>query len=386
MTVMEKPDDKKKTTEGTITTTPATSATMTAPDAADTGPSPFSLADQLARRQAELERKQALYQEKQQRAIDLYNNGQNPILAYVQSLKPERDLSREKRMRNAAKITAWGDFLSALGTGIVGMATRGYVPRTGSDMPLRMLGKVNEWERLYDQQNRAFQRLQLNALMGQQNARQKAADMDAADAAREYASARQRYDALLGGAMKQEQDAKNRKAALEDKMRLERLRGQNNIRTAQIRAAASYNRGRKEDKPAVSFLDRDDKTVINLNPAQEAYWLQRAVDAGIVPKDGTPLRPATNSLDKPPQYYYAKLNPAQKAMLLRRAYLQLTGEGQSTPQTGTAWYTPVRGYPKRYTDAPYNHETLDLLETPEAEKAREHGYSDQDILNFLLNY
>ena len=197
MTVMEKPDDKKKTTEGTITTTPATSATMTAPDAADTGPSPFSLADQLARRQAELERKQALYQEKQQRAIDLYNNGQNPILAYVQSLKPERDLSREKRMRNAAKITAWGDFLSALGTGIVGMATRGYVPRTGSDMPLRMLGKVNEWERLYDQQNRAFQRLQLNALMGQQNARQKAADMDAADAAREYASARQRYDAVL---------------------------------------------------------------------------------------------------------------------------------------------------------------------------------------------
>ena len=93
-------------------------------------------------------------------------------------MKPQQDTDRIKRAEKAAKITAWSNFLSALGTGIVGMATEGYIPKTGTDAPMKMLGKIDEWDKLYNSQNREYQQLRLRALMGQQQGEQQAANMD----------------------------------------------------------------------------------------------------------------------------------------------------------------------------------------------------------------
>lgn len=150
----------------------------------------FSFADELQRRQQRAEEQKAVWEQKQQRAAELYRSGQNPILAYIETMKPEADPARIKRAETAAKIAAWSNMLTALGTGIVGMATEGYVPKTGTDAPLRMLDRINEWEKLYDSQNREYRQLKLRALMGQQEGEQQAANMEASAAGQTITSRR----------------------------------------------------------------------------------------------------------------------------------------------------------------------------------------------------
>lgn len=351
---------------------------------------PFSVADLLERQRQEARRRQADYERKQQRARDLYANGQNPILAYIDTQKPVRDVEREQRTRNAAKVAAWGDFLSALGTGIVGLTTKGYVPKTGSGLPLKMLDKIDEWENIYRQQDKQYQALRLNALMGQQAARQKAAGMDAAAAGEQYAAAQKRYDNLLGGVIKAQQDERKRKGDLEARLAVETLRGKNNEKAVRLRAAASTaaaaaRNGGSAANAGLQFLDRDDKTVIKLSPAQVAYWMKKGIETGTIPADGTPLRKASYSGESVPQFYWGRLKPEQKAALLRGIYLKtMYGDEEKEP--------PAEGWaglwqpPKRYVKGPYSNETLQLLETPQAEQARENGFSDADIMEYLLNY
>lgn len=159
---------------------------------------------------------------KQQRAAELYRSGQNPILAYIETMKPEADPARIKRAETAAKIAAWSNMLTALGTGIVGMATEGYVPKTGTDAPLRMLDRINEWEKLYDSQNREYRQLKLRALMGQQEGEQQAANMEASAAGQAYNLAQKQYDALLGYMWKAQQEKQKRAEDLRDKKEIEK--------------------------------------------------------------------------------------------------------------------------------------------------------------------
>src|SRR5699024_6573799 len=107
----------------------------------------FSFADELQRRQQRAEEQKAVWEQKQQRAAELYRSGQNPILAYIETMKPEADPARTKRTETAAKITAWSNMLTALGTGMAGMAMGGYVPKTGSETTLRMPGPTTEREK-----------------------------------------------------------------------------------------------------------------------------------------------------------------------------------------------------------------------------------------------
>ena len=129
--------------------------------------------------------------------------------------------------------------LTALGTGIVGMATEGYVPKTGTDAPLRMLDRINEWEKLYDSQNREYRQLKLRALMGQQEGEQQAANMEASAAGQAYNLAQKQYDALLGYMWKAQQEKQKRAEDLRDKKEIEKIRGENNLKGARTRAAAS---------------------------------------------------------------------------------------------------------------------------------------------------
>ena len=199
----------------------------------------FSFADELQRRQQRAEEQKAVWEQKQQRAAELYRSGQNPILAYIETMKPEADPARIKRAETAAKIAAWSNMLTALGTGIVGMATEGYVPKTGTDAPLRMLDRINEWEKLYDSQNREYRQLKLRALMGQQEGEQQAANMEASAAGQAYNLAQKQYDALLGYMWKAQQEKQKRAEDLRDKKEIEKIRGENNLKVARTRAAAS---------------------------------------------------------------------------------------------------------------------------------------------------
>lgn len=337
----------------------------------------FSFADELQRRQQRVEEQKAVWEQKQQRAAELYRSGQNPILAYIETMKPEADPARAKHAETAAKIAAWSNMLTALGTGIVGMATEGYVPKTGTDAPLRILGRINEWEKLYDSQNREYRQLKLRALMGQQEGEQQAANMEASAAGQAYNLAQKQYDALLGYMWKAQQEKQKRAENLRDKKEIEKIRGENNLKVARTRAAAA-------DKAAVQFLDRDEKTVVSLSPAQESLLYEKGRDMGIIPEDGSPTKKPAYTGEKVPQFSYGKLKPAQKAQLLRTVYLKLTGEQE--PSKPPADIGLLFRQPKRYITGPYSSEALNMLETGQAEQMREAGFSDQQIMDYYLNY
>ncbi|CVI69809.1 hypothetical protein [Alistipes sp. CHKCI003] len=349
----------------------------------------FSFADELQRRQQRAEEQKAVWEQKQQRAAELYRSGQNPILAYIETMKPEADPARTKRAETAAKITAWSNMLTALGTGIVGMATEGYVPKTGTDAPLRMLGRINEWEKLYDSQNREYRQLKLRALLGQQEGEQQAANMEASAAGQAYNLAQKQYDALLGNVWKARQERQKRTDDLRDKKEIEKIRGENNLKVARTRAVASASTASTRasaaaNKPAVQFLDRDEKTVVNLSPAQESLLYEKGRDMGIIPEDGTPTKKPAYTGEKVPQFSYGKLKPAQKAQLLRTVYLKLTGEQE--PSKPPVDLGLLFRQPKRYVTGPYSTEALNLLETEQAEQMREAGFSDRQIMDYYLNY
>ena len=206
----------------------------------------FSFADELQRRQQRAEEQKAVWEQKQQRAAELYRSGQNPILAYIETMKPEADPARIKRAETAAKIAAWSNMLTALGTGIVGMATEGYVPKTGTDAPLRMLDRINEWEKLYDSQNREYRQLKLRALMGQQEGEQQAANMEASAAGQAYNLAQKQYDALLGYMWKAQQEKQKRAEDLRDKKEIEKIRSRSR---RQSRRPVSRPRRKDRRKP-----------------------------------------------------------------------------------------------------------------------------------------
>lgn len=57
----------------------------------------FSIADEIQRRQKEADERRATWEQKRQRATDLYRDGQNPILAFIDTMKPQQDTDRIKR-------------------------------------------------------------------------------------------------------------------------------------------------------------------------------------------------------------------------------------------------------------------------------------------------
>lgn len=352
-------------------------------------PSVFSLASEIEHRQKQADERRVAWEQKRQRAADLYRDGQNPILAYINAIKPQQEGERVKRTQTAAKVAAWTNLLSALGTGIIGMATQGYIPKTGNDAPLRLLGKLDEWEKLYSSQNREYQQLRLRALMGQQQGAQQAANLDATAAGQDYMLAQKQYDTMVGNLWKAQQEKQRQTDELDAKLKVERLRGENSLKTAQVRAsataaAAHVLAGSAQDKAAVQFLDRDEKTVIRLNPAQESLLYEKGREMGIIPEDGTPTKQPAYTGEKVPQFVFGKLKPAQKAQVLRTVYLRLTQTPQSFPPQIDAGLTFRPS--KRYVKGPLSPDTMQILETPQAEQMREAGYSDQQIINYYLDY
>ena len=69
----------------------------------------FSIADEIQRRQKEADERRATWEQKRQRATDLYRDGQNPILAFIDTMKPQQDTDRIKRayQRWVRVLSAW---------------------------------------------------------------------------------------------------------------------------------------------------------------------------------------------------------------------------------------------------------------------------------------
>ena len=126
---------------------------------------------------------------------------------------------------------------------------------------------------------------------------------------------------------KAQQEKQKRAEDLRDKKEIEKIRGENNLKVARTRAAASASTASARaaaaaDKAAVQFLDRDEKTVVSLSPAQESLLYEKGRDMGIIPEDGSPTKKPAYTGEKVPQFSYGKLKPAQKAQLLRTVYLK----------------------------------------------------------------
>ena len=97
-----------------------------------------------------------------------------------------------------------------------------------------------------------------------------------------------------------------------------------------------------------------------------------------------PTKEPTYTGEKVPQFVFGKLKPAQKAQILRAVYLKLNGVKQK-PQAPADLGLLFRPE-KRYIAGPVSNDVRKVLETPQAERMREAGYSDQQIINYYLDY
>ena len=75
----------------------------------------FSIADEIQRRQKEADERRATWEQKRQRATDLYRDGQNPILAFIDTMKPQQDTDRIKRAEKAAARSQGSGYRSGAG-------------------------------------------------------------------------------------------------------------------------------------------------------------------------------------------------------------------------------------------------------------------------------
>ncbi|MEI3539785.1 MAG: hypothetical protein V8Q45_05220, partial [Alistipes onderdonkii] len=242
---------------------------------------------------------------------------------------------------------------------------------------MKMLGKIDEWDKLYNSQNREYRQLRLRALMGQQQGEQQAANMDATATGQDNTLAQKQYDTLIGNLWKAQQEKEKRADTLDDKMKVEKLRGENNIKTAQVRAAASAaaastRSAAAADKSAVQFLDRDERTVVRLNPAQESLLYEKGHEMGIIPEDGTPTKEPTSTGEEAPRFV------VWEARTIRRKHGIPCHLPQAERRKAEA-ASPAMGLlfaPRSFVAARFRNDVNKVLEIPQAERMREAGYSD----------
>lgn len=85
----------------------------------------FSIADEIQRRQKEADERRATWEQKRQRATDLYRDGQNPILAFIDTMKPQQDTDRIKTRGKGGKDHGVVEFLISAGYGYCRHGHRG---------------------------------------------------------------------------------------------------------------------------------------------------------------------------------------------------------------------------------------------------------------------
>lgn len=271
----------------------------------------FSFADELARREAAESAAQTKSNEAQARADQLVRDGYNPLLAYVEQAKPQDTRDEEARMRRAAKISAWGDFAGALGSGITGVATSGWQPTLNNDRSMKMLNQAEQIKAQRSTDDKEHQKLQLNALLQQAQGEQGIAANAATRARAEYDTARQSTQELVKS--EQARQAQMQKLAMQMQMSqmTEAQKQQYRMELAGYKSDLDMNK----DNLLLTYPDGSRRYT---NKGDEANLLALGESWGIIPKRGTPI--ASSDPDDPDaeMFDFNKLPYQYKIQLLNQ--------------------------------------------------------------------
>lgn len=293
--------------------------------------------------QSRVQQAEETAKQKSERYNQAIENGTPARIALIESYKPAPwDEKQEKKMRTAAKILAIGDMLAALSSGIIGMSTQGYVPKTGGGKSaLPLLDKLKESQDRYHDADREYEKLRLNVLLNGENDNIRRAENEYKNAEailrdeRKYEHSREMADA----------QNKNRQAAQKEKNEYDLtaldLRHQNNMK--EIGARGSQQRstlqfkvntgGGSGSKKPISF--KSGRKTVTLSDAEANHYYDLGVKYGLIPEEGAKQTFETNtkssSSDKwagdktstsirEVAYSFNKQSPQEQVRMLRNAY------------------------------------------------------------------
>ena len=154
----------KKTTDTTQQTQP-----VNQPNEVDQAISNYqihglSLQADLEKRKAEAEAAKAFREKQYTAAEEARKNGYSLVGALIEKRKPNYDVNKEKRMRNAAIVRSLGDALAAATQGFVayGKKGAGVVLTPPPSNAMEGVNKINEMQQKYLQEHKAWEDLNLN--------------------------------------------------------------------------------------------------------------------------------------------------------------------------------------------------------------------------------
>lgn len=263
--------------------------------------------------------------------------------------RPERNTDKEKQLRTMGKIQAVGNLLSALGAGIVGTSTKGYVPQTGNNYPLEALRQLNKMEDDYLREEREYKNLSLRNALADQAAMEKQFSNDLKLADKDLAAAQKRFDTLTDMAAKgelngsQQRELARLRAELslklsDDKhkknLELEKLRQRNRTGLEYtkhgLRESRTNTGGSSANKSGYTFMESDGRTERKLSEAEGNYYYDLGIRLGIIPTEGskTTLTTVNNrgsrfkntETKREVPYNFSKQSKEDRTRLIKAAY------------------------------------------------------------------
>ncbi len=238
-----------------------------------------------------------------------YEDGVDMRRMLFERNRPVRDEDREARVLRSARIQAFANLASAIGAGVVGTATKGYVPVTGNAFPHQAMDYLNKLEGDYLTRQQDWRKMELRNAEADQAGQMKMLEGDIAAADEDFRDKVCRRDELedmqlktrlsitekaeletLRGAIDSQLQGQKHKDALE----LEKLRGKNRNTAAAIRASSGRgNSGSGKNKYAVI----DNGNELTLSDAQANASYNIALELGRISAQGTPKSYTTTEKD-----------------------------------------------------------------------------------------
>ena len=272
----------------------------------------------------------------------------NAYKAAIDMMRPQWKEQEEKNLARSGKIVALGNLLSALATGVIGLTSKGYVPKTTNDFPSRAIARLNELDKEYAANNRIFQNLQLQTL-GRQAADDgrlygmmlKDADLQARDIDKNIAASEKLQAAEDAAKAKHKNDlerdrlkAKDKQAEL-DKRGAQALAGQKEATkraygVASMRSKSSGSSSSRSGSGEDLTFTLDDGRMITPTTAQVNELYDLGTKLGVIPKTYTTTSKSSGGFsgDKKNAEYTKPLEFNKLSTSARSAYLKKAYEAQ----------------------------------------------------------
>lgn len=194
--------------------------------------------------------------------------GQSAILALLNANKPERNVKKERNLRNRAIVQSLGDMLTSIAQGAIayGKNGAGYVPKIDAKSPLASIEELNKMRLEYAERNKEWKDAMLEYEIGAEKDKIAAADklatkaeedLKAATKSREAAEAAYRdVEYKEAEAARKSQEAKDTAAQkFKDDIALEDKKHQNRLKEIEAEQKAKDN-GSTDDESTVSSVQR----------------------------------------------------------------------------------------------------------------------------------